>query len=155
MRSAYTVHRPVANEYLVRERDRRRLRDLVKVLLVLAPAALALGAFTWVHLQVLDSGYRIEDLELELHELGRDESRLRLEAAYLASPEVIEDRATRELGMRPPDLGQLVFEEDLETPKPEPQGGRGNEGEGGDPIDRRPSSRVRAGEGSREKGAIR
>ncbi len=144
MRSAYTVHRPVANEYLVRERDRRRLRDLLKVLLILAPAALALGAFTWVHLQVLDSGYRIEKLELRLHELGREESRLRLEAAYLASPKVIEDRATEELDMHPPALGQLVFQEDLETPTSEPRSGRG-----------RPSPPARVGEGSRERGAIR
>jgi len=115
-RSAYTVHRPVANEYLVRERDRRRLRDLLKVLLVLAPVALALGAFTWVHLQVLDAGYRIEELGLRQHELGREESRLRLEAAYLAGPQVVEKRAAEDLGMHPPSLGQLVFQEDLPAP---------------------------------------
>lgn len=110
-RSAYALHRPVANEYLVRERDRRRLRDLGKVVLVLAPLALALSAFTWVHLQVLDAGYRIDRLEHELHALEREESRLRLEAAYLSSPKRIERRARRELGMRPPEVGQLVFVE--------------------------------------------
>lgn len=109
MRGSYAVHRPVANEYLVRERDRRRLRDLGLVLLVLAPLGLALSAFTWVHLQVLDAGYEIEALEERLHELHRQESRLRLEASYLASPTVIERRATEELGMRPPEIDQLVF----------------------------------------------
>lgn len=109
VKHAYVVHRPVANEYLVRERDRRRLRELGVVLLVLAPVALALTGFTWVHLQVLDAGYRIEELEGALHELGRRESRLRLEAAYLASPSLIERRARRELGMRPPELDELVF----------------------------------------------
>lgn len=107
----YTVHRPVANEYLVRERDRRRLRDLGRVLLRLAPLALAFTAFTWVHLQVLDTGYRIEELERRLHELAREESRLRLEAAYLAGPRVIEARAAAELGMQPPTVDQLVFVE--------------------------------------------
>lgn len=110
-RSAYALHRPVANEYLVRERDRRRLRDLGKVVLVLAPLALALSAFTWVHLQVLDAGYRIDRLEHELHALERDESRLRLEAAYLSNPKRIERRARRELDMRPPEVDQLVFVE--------------------------------------------
>ncbi|HUF78814.1 MAG TPA: cell division protein FtsL [Thermoanaerobaculia bacterium] len=109
MSRAYSVHRPVANEYLVRERDRRRLRELGLVLLVLAPIALALTAFTWIHLQVLDAGYRIEELEDRRHELERRESRLRLEAAYLASPNLIERRAREELAMRPPDLAQLVF----------------------------------------------
>lgn len=120
---AYAVHRPVANEYLVRERDRRRLRELGVVLLVLAPVAFALTGFTWIHLQVLDAGYRIEELEGRLHELGRRESRLRLEAAYLASPNLIERRARDELGMRPPELDELVFL------GPEP--GRGTEVERG------------------------
>jgi len=109
MKNAYTVHRPVVNEYLVRERDRRRLRELGKVLLVLAPIGIALSAFTWVHVQVLDAGYEIEALEERLHDLNRQESRLRLEAAYLASPNVVERRAAEELGMRPPDLDQFVF----------------------------------------------
>ena len=34
MRSSYAFTRPVANSYLVRERDRRLLRELVLVLLV-------------------------------------------------------------------------------------------------------------------------
>jgi cell division protein FtsL len=114
---SYTVHRPVANEYLVRERDRRRLRELVHVVLVLAPVALALTAFTWTHLQVLDAGYRIAELEGRRHELDRRESRLRLEAAYLASPGLIERRARAELAMRPPELAQLVF------PAADPEGG--------------------------------
>ena len=108
-RSSYAVHRPVANEYLVRERDRRRLRDLVKVVLVLAPIALALTGFTWIHLQVLDAGYHIDALERHLHELERQESRLRLESSYLSNPDLIERRAREELDMRPPEVDQLVF----------------------------------------------
>ena len=114
MRSAYAVHRPVDNEYLVRVRDRRRLKDLGVVLLVLLPVALSLSAFTWIHLQVLDAGYAIESLESRLHELDRQESRLRLEAAYLANPKLIEERATEELSMRPPAIDQMVF---LEGPR--------------------------------------
>ena len=108
-RSTYAVHRPVANEYLVRERDRRRLRDLAKVVLVLAPVALALTGFTWIHLQVLDAGYHIDSLEKQLHDLDRQESRLRLESSYLSNPELIERRAREELEMRPPTVDQLVF----------------------------------------------
>ena len=147
MNRSYTVHRPVANEYLVRERDRRSRRQLGMVLLVLAPVGLALTAFTWIHLQVLDAGYRIEELEARRHELERRESRLRLEAAYLASPNLIERRARKELAMRPPELEELVFvdpehegraeaslseHEGREAASLAPPGGRGIEGEGGD-----------------------
>lgn len=136
MKSSYAVHRPVDNEYLVRERDRRRLKDLGLVLLVLAPVALSLSAFTWIHLQVLDAGYAIEALEGRLHELDRRESRLRLEAAYLASPGLIEERATEELSMRPPEIDQLVFLDQKLAFHPEDggrAGARGIEGEEGDP----------------------
>lgn len=109
----YSIHRPVANEYLVRERDRRRLRDLAKVVLVLAPVALALTAFTWIHLQVLDAGYQIDRLERQLHDLKRQESQLRLEAAYLSNPTLIERRAVEELGMRPPTVDQMLFAEEV------------------------------------------
>ncbi len=45
-----------------------------------------LFAYTWIHLEVLRTGYRIDKLERELRELNRKERQLRLEAAYLASP---------------------------------------------------------------------
>lgn len=121
---SYTVHRPVVNEYLVRERDRRRLRDLGRVAFVLAPAALALSLFTWIHLEVLDAGYRIEELEQTLHRLERRESRLRLESSYLASPDLIERRATGDLDMKAPEIRQLVF---LEPAALDPGRGPGRE----------------------------
>ena len=54
MRNAYTVHRPVINAYLVRERDRRRLRDLALVLLAVFPLALGLMVYTWLQLETGD-----------------------------------------------------------------------------------------------------
>lgn len=141
MKNAYSVHRPVANEYLVRERDRRRHRELGRVLLVLAPLGLALSGFTWIHLQVLDAGYEIEAAEERLHELHRQESRLRLEASYLASPNVVERRAVAELEMRPPEIDQLVFLDaehegrvepalpPASVPSPAGRGGSGIDGE--------------------------
>jgi cell division protein FtsL len=103
----------VANTYLVRERDRRRARELALVLLVAVSLGGGLLAYIWIHLQVLTAGYRIDELERELVELTRKERQLRLEAAYLASPSQIERRAVEELGMQPPALEQVVFWEEL------------------------------------------
>ena len=44
--------RPVVNTYLVRERDRRRLRELALVLLVVLCLGGGLLAYTWIHLEV-------------------------------------------------------------------------------------------------------
>ena len=73
------------------------------------PLALAFIAYTWIHLEVLRTGYRIDELDRRLHALQEEERRLRLESSYLASPERIEERAKAELGMQPPAVEQLIF----------------------------------------------
>ena len=101
------------NTFLVRERDRRRQRELVRVLAVVLCLGGGLLAYTWIHLEALRTGYAIDSLEKRLAELSQKERRLRLEAAYLAGPSQIEQRATRELGMQPPALEQVVFWEEI------------------------------------------
>lgn len=113
MRNAYAFRRPVVNTYLVRERDRRRQRELAVVLLSVLCLGGGLLAYTWIHLEVLRTGYRIDALERELTELTQTERQLRLEAAYLASPSRIEQRAVSELTMQSPALEQMVFWEEL------------------------------------------
>jgi cell division protein FtsL len=113
LRNAYAFTRPVANSYLVRERDRRRVRELALVLLVVLCLGGGLLAYTWIHLEVTRTGYRIDKLERELTRQTREERQLRLEAAYLASPSQIERRAVKELGMQAPVLEQVIFWEEL------------------------------------------
>jgi cell division protein FtsL len=113
LKSAYAFTRPVANTYLVRERDRRRQRELAVVLLAVVCLGGGLLAYTWIHLEVLRTGYRIDALEKELTQLTREERQLRLEATYLASPPRIERRAVTELGMQAPTLEQVIFWEEL------------------------------------------
>jgi cell division protein FtsB len=110
---SYAFRRPVANTYLVRERDRRRWRELLTVLLVVGSLGGGLLAYTWIHLEAMRAGYRIDALERRLRELTREERQLRLNAAYLASPQQIERRAVAELGMQAPALEQVVFWEEL------------------------------------------
>ena len=113
MRNAYAFRRPVVNTYLVRERDRRRQRELALVLLVVLCLGGGLLAYTWIHLEVMRTGYEIDRLEKELAELTKQERQLRLEASYLAGPSQIERRAVQELGMQPPALEQVVFWEEI------------------------------------------
>jgi len=109
LKSAYAVRRPVEDAYLVRERDRRRVRELVLVLATVGPLLLALLAYTWIHLEVLRTGYRIDAEERRLRQLVQSERQLRLEASYLGSPERTAARAVSDLGMQAPVLGQMLF----------------------------------------------
>jgi cell division protein FtsL len=113
VRSSYAFTRPVANSYLVRERDRRLARELALVVVVVLCLGGGLLAYTGIHLEVTRTGYRIDRLERELEERTREERRLRLQAAYLASPSLIEKRAVAELGMQSPALEQVIFWEEL------------------------------------------
>ncbi len=113
MHGAYTVRRPVVNAYLVRERDRRRLRELAWVVVVVVPLGAALLAYTWLQLETLRAGYRIETLERRSHELSQVERQLRLEAAHLSHPENLARRAQDELGLVPPKVEQVIFLEEM------------------------------------------
>ncbi|HLF56912.1 MAG TPA: hypothetical protein VI942_08705 [Thermoanaerobaculia bacterium] len=113
MPGAYTVRRPVVNAYLVRQRDRRRLRELAAVVAIVLPIGAALLAYTWLQLETLRAGYRIEGLERESHRLAQVERQLRLESAHLAHPERLARRAQDELGLAPPAVEQVIFLEEM------------------------------------------
>ena len=114
MRNVYAFRRPVLNTYLVRERDRRLLRELALVLLAVVLLGGGLLAYTWIHLEALRTGYRIDLCERQLRDLAQIERQLQLEASYLASPQRIEERAVRLLHMQQPALEQVVFWEEMQ-----------------------------------------
>lgn len=111
MRSPYIVRRTVENSYLVRQRDQRRRRELLR----LAVAVLLLGGgllgYTVIQVGILSAGYRVDELARELHRLEQEERYKRLAISRLASPGELEKRARQELGMEHPTLAQTVFSE--------------------------------------------
>jgi cell division protein FtsL len=107
--SAYAYHRAVDNAYLVRERDRRRRREHLRVLLWALPLAAVLLAYTWLHVEVLDTAYDIGQLERELAQAERQRGELALEVAKRTSLPRVEARAAGELGMRAPSGDQTLF----------------------------------------------
>lgn len=109
----YAARRPVENAYLVRQRDQRRLRELLGVLIAVTALGAGLWTYTWMHTEILRTGYRVDNLDRQLHRLLEQERRLRLEAAYRAHPARVEKRASAELGMRAPQLAETLFYNEL------------------------------------------
>lgn len=101
----------MANTYLVRERDRRRWRDLGIVLLFVAPVGLSLLAYASVHVRVLELGLDITTLEWRLDSLNDERSRLRREASSLASPDRLE-KVVQDMGLVYPEVSQVLFAEE-------------------------------------------
>ncbi len=113
MRGTYAASRPVLNSYLVRQRDRKRRRELALLLLATLPVALGLLGYVWLNLELLDIGYEIHRLDRALEAEEHLHRKLLMEAAYLESPQRIEARASEELGMVPASLEQLIFLEEV------------------------------------------
>jgi hypothetical protein len=101
------------NPYLVRERDRRRHRELATVLLISLSVGVCLIAYVWLHVELLRVGYRVHGLEESLEEAERRQKMLEIEARYQSSPTLIEERAIRELGLQKPELSQVIFEREI------------------------------------------
>jgi cell division protein FtsL len=112
VKTAYAFHRPVTNAYLVRERERRRWHDLLRVVVLIVPLGAALFSYTWIHLETVETGYRIDRLERELEQTLERERLLRLESARLSSPSRLERLARERLGMVAPRLEQMIFVEE-------------------------------------------
>ncbi len=109
MKTGYSVSKEIANPFLVRQRDPGRLRGLWRLVAIVLPFAAAVFAYTWVHEQGLEAGYRIEALEQRLEDLLQEERLLEVEATRLTRPERLSALALEQLGMAPPTLDQMIF----------------------------------------------
>jgi hypothetical protein len=99
----------VENAYLVRQRDRRLLREFAGLLAAVLLLGGGLLSYTWMHIEILRTGYRVNSSEKALHRLLEKERRLRLDVSHLSHPEEIRRRAGQELGMASPTLEQTLF----------------------------------------------
>ena len=113
MRREYVAKQQVDNSYLVRQRDRRRRRELAAVFLALVPVASGMLGYVWLNLRLVHLGYDVDRLERALKLEERAERELWVEAAYLSSPERVRTEAAQKLGMVEADLDRMVFIEDV------------------------------------------
>jgi cell division protein FtsL len=104
----YQISKRVPNEQLVRQVDQRRHKELLMVAATGLSLAAALLAYAWQHFEMIQYGYRMEELRLEREYLVKIHRQLALERAALASPDRIEAIAKRELGMTSPTESQIV-----------------------------------------------
>ncbi|MDX1382941.1 MAG: hypothetical protein R3190_04805 [Thermoanaerobaculia bacterium] len=109
MASPYTRHRQVENLVLVRERDRRRVRELAWTALGVLPLALMLLGYTWLQSEIVRTGYAVRSLERRLEDLSRSERLSRLELSRLATPDRVVAAAISELGLGFQTVDQTTF----------------------------------------------
>jgi cell division protein FtsL len=107
----YAIRKDVKNNAIIREVDEARQRGLWKSVMVAGVLVVMLLFWAWQQFELLQHGYRLEEMQRERAaevEVGR---RLRLEIETLKSPKRIEQIATEQLGLVAPTQGEaLVIE---------------------------------------------
>ena len=78
VRRSYAVVRPISQPtFLIRERDRRRRRELLWVASILLPLGVCALGYVWLHIETLRVGYRIHALEERLERQSRSRAAAR------------------------------------------------------------------------------
>jgi len=109
---AYAVRRPVENVYLVRERDRKRTRELAALVLAAVPPMLVLFAAIWANLETVRLGYQLAQVARQ-KEAQLDRNRqLRMERAQATSLAHVDEIARKKLGLVPPAPEQILLIQD-------------------------------------------
>jgi cell division protein FtsB len=103
----YTQKKPIENAHIVRERDRRRFRELLAVLSLGLPIGLFLLLFTWQNLEVIRLGRKATELQQQRKQIEDQNKALQLELDRLTSLDAVEQKATA-LGFTPTDPRAIV-----------------------------------------------
>jgi cell division protein FtsB len=104
----YTQKKPIDNTHIVRERDRRRNRELLAVLSLGVPIGLFLLLFTWQNLEVIRLGREASRLQKEYKQTEAEHKALEAERDRLTSFDTVEKQADK-LGFERTDPARIVM----------------------------------------------
>ncbi len=80
----------------------------MKILVGVAGLCLVFG-FVWERVDIVRVGYQVERLKSEKVKLERERDQLRVKFSTLSAPDRIAKMATEQLGMTPPQNGQVIM----------------------------------------------
>lgn len=104
----YTQKKPIDNTHIVRERDRRRNRELLGVLTLGIPIGAFLLLFTWQNLEVIRLGRETTRLQKTYKDTEAVHKALEAERDRLTSFDTVETQAAK-LGFAPADPKTIVM----------------------------------------------
>ncbi len=93
----------------MKERKRKTVRLFHFLLIMLSLFLLAGISHVWVNFKRTQMGYTLSQFKKEILQIEEHNRKLKLEIAYLRSPEHLERRAIKEFGLIHPMPKQIVF----------------------------------------------
>ncbi len=116
----YAIKKDVRNNPIVREVDERRLREQWQTLLIVVLFVAVVLFSGWQRIELLQHGYRAEQMQEQLSSEEEANRHLRLEIETLKSPQRIESLATTKLHLVTPETGAAVVIERVVPAEPPP-----------------------------------
>jgi cell division protein FtsL len=114
----YAIKKDVRNNPIVREVDERRLQEQWRSVAIGVLFVAVLLFSGWQRVELLQHGYRLEQMQKERGDEGEINRHLRLDIETLKSPERIERMATKDLKLVVPETGAAVIIERVVPPEP-------------------------------------
>lgn len=97
----------IDNSRLVKVDDPRRKREMRMLCVALSVLFAMVMLYAWQHFSAIEYGYKIEALQTKHDDVAEANRILQLELAQLKDPQRI-DTIARQMGMQPPDAGQVL-----------------------------------------------
>src|SRR5207253_11502907 len=116
----YGIKKDVRNNPIVREIDETRLREQWHTLVMVVLFVAVLLFSGWQRVELLQHGYRVEQMQQQRGEEQEINRHLKLEIETLKSPERIETLATQRLHLVAPATGAAVIIERVVPAEPPP-----------------------------------
>jgi cell division protein FtsL len=116
----YAIKKDVRNNPIVREVDERRLQEQWRSLAIGALFVVVILFSGWQRVELLQHGYRVEQMQRQRADEEEINRRLKLEIETLKSPERIEPLATEQLHLVAPETGTAVIIERVVPAEPPP-----------------------------------
>ncbi|MGK2859424.1 MAG: hypothetical protein ACSLFQ_19660 [Thermoanaerobaculia bacterium] len=107
MRYGYSQRKPIENEFIIRERDKRRSRELFAVVLLGVPLGLFLWLFAWQNLEVIRLGREATRLRTVRADLEKTNKKLKVEVERLTALDAVESKAAA-IGLEPAEGARVV-----------------------------------------------
>lgn len=114
----YAIRKDVRNNPIVREVDNARQRDLWKTIGVAGALLVMVLFWAWQQFELLQNGYRLEELQRERAAEEETARHLRLEIETLKSPRRIEAIATERLHLAVPTPEEAIIIERVVPAEP-------------------------------------
>jgi len=116
----YAQKKPIENTHIVRERDRRRSRELLAVLALGIPIGLFLLLFTWQNLEVIRLGHEATRLQKQKQQIENENKALQLELDQRTSLAAVEQHAVTLSFQRTDPRAVVMVQRPASDPAPTP-----------------------------------